>query len=60
MLKVCDQSHLLYCEALIGSDQLVTYIPEYEEIFNDDNTDEQYFVARIMMANLKKKKEIEC
>ena len=59
ILKECNQSHLLDCEALIGSNQLVTYIPNYEDIFNDDDTDEQYFIARIMMANLKKKKEIE-
>ena len=55
----CNQSHLLYCEALIGSNQLVTYIPIYEDIFNDDNVEEQYFIANIMMANLKKKKDIE-
>ena len=29
----CNQSHLLYCEALIGSNQLITYIPIYEDIF---------------------------
>ena len=33
MLKECNQSHLLDCEALIGSNQLVTYIPNYEDNF---------------------------
>ena len=55
----CNQSHLLYCEALIGSNQLITYIPIYEDIFNDNNVEEQYFIANIMIANLKKKKDIE-
>ena len=55
----CNQSHLLYCPALIGSNQLITYIPDYEDIFNDQNVEEQCFIAKIMMANLKRKKEIE-
>ena len=59
MVKICNQSHLLYCEALIGSNQLVTYIPNYEDIFDDDKTEEQYFIATLMMANLKQKKETE-
>ena len=58
-LKVCNQSHLLYCEALLGSNQLITYIPNYEDIFNDENIDEQCFIANILMTNLKRKKEIE-
>ena len=58
MLKECNQSHLLNCKALIGSNQLVTYIPNCEDIFNDDDTDEQYFIARIMMENLLKEEEI--
>ena len=55
----CNQSHLLYCKALIGSNQLITYIPNYEDIYNNDNVEEQFFIANIMIANLKKKKEIE-
>ena len=47
------------CNALIGSNQLITYIPNYEDVFNDDNIEEQYFIANIMIANLKKKKELE-
>ena len=55
----CNQSHLLYCPALIGSNQLVTYIPNYEDLFDDDNRDEQCFIAMILMANLKQKKELD-
>ena len=55
----CNQSHLLYCPALIGSNQLVTYIPNYEDLFDDDNREEQCFIAMILMANLKQKKELD-
>ena len=57
--KVCNQSHLLDCKALIGSNQLVTYIPNYEDIFDDENLAEQFFIANILITNLKRKKKIE-
>ena len=56
---ICDQSHLMYCTALIGSNQLITYIPNYKDISNDGDIKEQVFIANILMANLKKKKKIE-
>ena len=59
LLSDCNQSHLLYCPKLIGSNKIIAYIPEYEDIFNDNDPVEQCFIAHIMMANLKKKKEIE-
>ena len=52
-LSECNQSHLLYCSALI------TYIPNYEDIFDDKDPKEQVFRANIMMENLKMKKKIE-
>jgi hypothetical protein len=55
----CNQPHLLYCEALIGSNQLITYIPNHEDIYNNDNVEEQFFIGNIMMADLQKKKVIE-
>ena len=58
-LYECNQAHLLNCSCLIGSNQLISYIPDYYEIFNDDDTEEQYFIANIMKENLGKKKEIE-
>ena len=58
-ISQCDQSHLLYCSKLIGSNQLISYIPNYEDIFNDDDPEEQCYIAHILMENLKKKKEIE-
>ena len=54
-----NQSHLLYYSSLIGSNQLISYIPDYKDIFNDNDTEEQYYIANIMKENLRKKKEIE-
>lgn len=58
-LVECNQSHLLYCSKLIGSNSLVSYIPEYQDIFNDDDPKEQCYIASLMMENLQKKKQIE-
>ena len=58
LISESNQPHLLYCKKLLGSNQLVTYIPNYDDIFDDDNPEEQCFIANILMANLKKKKEI--
>ena len=44
---------------LIGSNEIVTYIPEYENIFDDENPQEQLFIAKILIENMKKKKTIE-
>ena len=59
LLSECNQSHLLNCPKLLGSNQLVTYIPVYEDIFDDSNPEEQCYIANIMIENLKKKKALE-
>ena len=58
-ISECNQFHLLYCKELIGSNQLLSYIPDYEDIFNDNDPKEQCFIAEIMKENLKRKKELE-
>ena len=58
-ISQCDQAHLLYCKKLIGSNQLISYIPNYKDIFNDEDPNEQCFIADILKENLKRKKEIE-
>ena len=40
-LSECDQKHLLECPKLIGKNELVTYIPNYIDIFNDNDITEQ-------------------
>ena len=42
----------MYCSQLIGSNQLITYIQVNNQV-------EQYFIAKVMMENLKKKKDLE-
>ena len=48
----------MYCRALIGSNKIISYIPNYEDIFNDEDQKEQCFIANVMISNLKKKKEL--
>ena len=54
----CTNSHLLSCFKLIGGNQLVTYIPNYEDIFIN-NTKEQAYIASLMFDNLRRKKAME-
>ena len=49
-----NQFHLLYC-----SNQLVSYIPKYQDVFNDDDPKEQCYIASLMIENLQKEKQIE-
>ena len=55
-LSECNQEHLLECSALIGRNELLTYIPNYIDIFDNENSTEQKYIARLMMENLKRKK----
>ena len=48
-----------FCKSLIGSNQLITYIPNYEDIFDDHDLRKQISIANIMIENLRTKKEIE-
>ena len=55
----CNQKHLLECLKLIGSNEFLTYIPDYMDIFDNDNIQEKMFISRLMIDNLKKKKILE-
>ena len=44
---------------LIGKNKLVSYIPNYIDIFNDNDIKEQGYIANLMMENLKNKKVLE-
>ena len=55
----CIQEHLLECKALLGSNEIMTYIPNYRDIFDNDNVKEQCYIATLMMDNLKRKKLLE-
>ena len=42
-----------------GENNLVSYIPNYIDIFNDNDSKEQHYIANLMMENLKNKKVFE-
>ena len=45
-----DQRHLFECKYLIGKNELITYIPKYEDIFIGD-LQEQIYASRIIKEN---------
>ena len=51
LLTECHQSHLLFCPKLVGSNQLITYIPFYEDIYDDNDPEEQWFIAADLQLN---------
>ena len=55
----CDQKHLLECPELLGKNEILSYIPNYHDIFNDEDIKEQEYIAILMIENLKRKKLIE-
>ena len=58
-LSECNQEHLLECSALIGKNELLTYIPNYIDIFDNENIHEQMYISKLMIENLKREKTIE-
>ena len=45
-----DQRHLFECKYLIGKNEMITYIPKYEDIFIGD-LQEQIYASRIIKEN---------
>ena len=45
------QTHILYCDTLLGKNENVTFIPEYEELYSEDLR-EQVYVSRLLKENL--------
>ena len=50
--------HTLECPYLIEQNQLVTYIPTYKDLYDDD-AEEQVYISRIVQDNLSRIPEIE-
>ena len=53
-----DQRHLLECKFLLGKNEIVTYIPEYNDIYQG-NIEEMVYTSRILRENLKRMKTAE-
>ena len=45
-----SQRHLLECKHLIGKSKLVSYIPEYNDIFKEDIA-QQIYTSRVLRDN---------
>ena len=45
-----NQRHLFECQFLIGKNEIVTYIPKYEDLFRGD-IEEQIYASRILKEN---------
>ena len=53
MCEGCEQEesttkHTLECQSLLGRNEIVTYIPTYEDLFYEDE-EEQVYIARIIL-----------
>ena len=55
----CDQKHLLECSELLGKNEIVSYIPNYVNIFNNEDIHEQDYITSLMIENLRRKKILE-
>ena len=58
LISECTKSNLLSCQKLLGGNELLTYIPEDEDIFGNDLR-EQAYIASLMFENLRRKKILE-
>ena len=45
--------HTLECISLLGSNELVTYIPDIQDLYGDDE-DEQVYIIRILKDNIRR------
>ena len=45
--------HKLECPVLLGKNELVTYLPDYEDLYEEDE-DLQAYIARIFKDNLRR------
>ena len=45
-----NQSHILYCDYLLGKNEKVSYIPEYEDLYKGDLR-EQIYISRLLKEN---------
>ena len=50
-----NTEHLLCCPILIGKNEIISYIPEYKELFSDI-IEEQVYVSRILKENFLRRK----
>ena len=54
--EVFTQKHLLYCSYLLGKNELLTYIPDYKDLFNGEMED-QVYISRLLKGNYMRMKD---
>ena len=52
-IEVSTTRHTLECVNLIGKNELITYLPNYSDLYGEDE-DDQVYLARIVRDNLKR------
>ena len=45
-----NQRHLLNCQYLLGKSEIISYIPDYNDLFNED-IQEQLYISRVLKDN---------
>ena len=51
--KSLTTQHALECQSLLGKNELVTYLPFYQDLYGDDE-EEQIYIARTVRNILKR------
>ena len=48
--EIETQKHILFCDSLLGKNENISYLPDYEELYNGD-LKEQIYVSRLLREN---------
>ena len=52
-LEESNTKHTLQCNILLGRNELITYIPDIEDLYGS-NEDEQVYIARLIKDNMRR------
>ena len=51
-----QKKHLLHCKVLLGANEILSYIPEYNELFSED-LNEVVYISRTLKENFIRRKK---
>ena len=57
-LKDLDQEHLLMCKKLLEINKVMTIVPNYQDVYEDDVMKLKY-IAEVLIENIRNKEAIE-
>ena len=52
-IEQSSTSHVLECKSLVYENEIITYLPNYKDLYGEDE-DEQVYLARIIKDNLRR------